>query len=304
MREQPEIAPEIRGLLEELVADPRSSIRLVPRKPLSSWFDSDETVRPREVSGTRLERHLIEAHREELALLLLEASEIAQWKAPVLSHLPLGRDGRPCDPSSVEETWKPRAARASQGANRDACTALLRMCLGEVHPREAPALAQASLGLVPSNRARFYSAAFLPIDRPRSAISLLRRLADHVPARNFRAKILASVAARLCVIGNLSEARESYQESSALDPNEVLAKINSFNLSCFLGDEQSALSDAAEIERRLDGRLQRVFEASAFFREWKGTQGDRSVKNAARVVARIADQVGDPASLLCQAVMA
>src|SRR5262245_40199519 len=109
MNDAPEIAPEIRGLLEELVADPRSSMRLVPHRPLHYWFDSDETIRQREISGTKLERHLLEAHRHELAQLLFEASRIAYWKAPIRCLRQLGPDGRPVPNATAERLWRARA---------------------------------------------------------------------------------------------------------------------------------------------------------------------------------------------------
>jgi hypothetical protein len=133
MKESPEIAPEIRGLLEELVADPRSSMRLVPKRALGSWFDSGETARAREISGTKLERHLIDAHREELAQLLCDAAMISYWKAPIASPLPIGPDGKPHNPASREPHWSLKV-RAAIGLSRDADTDLLRGCLSGVRP--------------------------------------------------------------------------------------------------------------------------------------------------------------------------
>jgi hypothetical protein len=60
MKSVPEIAPEIRSLLEEIVADPRSAIRLVPQRALRTWFDSSETVRASDIVRTNAERHLVE----------------------------------------------------------------------------------------------------------------------------------------------------------------------------------------------------------------------------------------------------
>ena len=92
MKDVPDIAPEIRGLLEEIVADPRSAMRLAPRRALRTWFDTDEMVRASDVVRTSAERHLVEVHREELAALLCEAACISYWKAPVLSNRPIGAE--------------------------------------------------------------------------------------------------------------------------------------------------------------------------------------------------------------------
>src|SRR5262245_49199710 len=111
MKDAPEIAPEIRGLLEEIVADPRSAIRLVPRRALRTWFDTGATVRTSDVVRTSAERHLVEMYREELAALLCEAAWISYWKAPVLSSRPTGVDGKLYNPTEREPDWRRRARR-------------------------------------------------------------------------------------------------------------------------------------------------------------------------------------------------
>jgi hypothetical protein len=211
MKDVPAIDPEIRGLLEEIVADPRSRMRLAPRRALREWFDTGETIRPREASVTKAERHLIEVHREALAELLREAAWIAYWKAPVFAHKPVASDGRLYDPADLEPRWRERArVYIKEPCLQDSLVSLLAECLEGLTPARAHSLAMTSLTLVGNDKTRFYLALSVPWDRPRAALSMLRRLSHHRLPRSFSEKVLSCIGARLCAIDALREARAEY----------------------------------------------------------------------------------------------
>ncbi len=282
MTNAPEIAPEIRGLLEELVADPRSSIRLVPRRPLRYWFDSDETIRPREISGTKLERHILEVHREELADSLLAAARIAYWKAPQFAHWPRDAEGRVFNPDEAESRWRRRGGEPRDAA-RSEDVELLRRCLeGGLHSYDAFSLAKASLGVVPRDEARLYLGITVPWDRPRTAMQMLTRLESRA-CMHIASDAARHVAARLCCVGRLRDAQAKYRLALQVDPGVWVGHLYVFNLSCCLGDRDQAGRQAREADgMKMDGRNERAVlsEALAILRQWF------SEKPALKAVAR------------------
>jgi hypothetical protein len=281
-----EIDPELRGLLEELVADPRSSLRLVPKKPLRYWIDSNEAVRPREISATKLERHLIEAHREELALLLQTASLISYWKAPVLALRPIDDQGEPYDPSTTENTWRSRARVSAPDAEGTA-KEVLAQCLEGIRPNQGVALAQASLALSPNNKTRWYLALAVPWSKPQVAIRILARLRSEYCSNVPLHKTLDSLAARSCVIGCLAEAREIYRESSYAS-NLAFGACYAFNLSCFMDDAAGAKSDVQLLQRtELTGA--ELNEIKRVLHDWAVEQNSADLDIARRVALQFAE---------------
>lgn len=301
MKDVPDIVPEIRSLLEEIVADPRSAIRLAPRRALSTWFDTGETARASQVSQTKAERHLIELHREALAALLCEASWISYWKAPELSCRPVGADGRPYQPTEREPDWRRRAEREVCNSARDHDLGLLRQCLTGIKASEGSALARASLSLIPSDKTRCYVALNAQWNKPRTAIALFSRLAGHAQPARLRPWILISLGAQTCHLGLLSEARDRYRESSALDPGSPFSWGCAFNLSCFLGDEKGAREDAAELGRIVDAPDPRVLELRHLLEKWRETRTETELSKARGVIELIGDRLPGAAKELSKA---
>lgn len=271
MSDVPEIAPEIRGLLEEIVADPRSSIRLAPRRALRSWFERGEPIRTREVAATRAERHLIEAHREALASILRDASRIAYCKAPILAHLPVGLDGGPYDSTRAESRWRDGARSFNARAKEQSCTVeLLRACLEQLEPRMAHPLATAALGLVPCDLNRLLFAFTVPWGQPRTSIALVQRLASHAQTASLRSQACINLGHRWCSIGQLGAARDRYREACAFE-DTIQGRIYAFHLSCCLHDQASALAEASELDD-VATNAPDVVEAVRILREWCATR--------------------------------
>lgn len=299
MKLLPEIDPEVRGLLEEIVSDPRSSIRFAPRKPLKSWFDSGETVRARDVSGTTAERHLIEAHREALAKLLYEGAMIAYWMAPTFSLLPFGDDGRPRLLESEIRAWSSRSRSRLEKTPADLPgTEILRLFAGEMRPTLGLALAQASLGLVPSDRARYGVAVTLPKTRMQTSVKLLRSLKrSHLPVE-LRHRVHESIGARLSNLAQVAAARAAYRDATLENPDSLHGHVYAFNLSCFLGDENAATEEAIEIGSRLACDHPLIHDAGVILRSWWKTQGAKHVEVARHVAARMSGKIPDAAEAL------
>jgi hypothetical protein len=303
MKEAPEIASELRDLLEEIVADPRSAIRFAPRRALRSWFESGETLSGREIDHTRAERHLIEAYREELAQLLLEGARIAYWIAPVFAHRPIGADGVPYDPSQGEPVWKRRAHRSLRSLPPLGGVELLRQCLDGLSPHVALPLARASLVLVRRVASLFCVAATLPRDKPRLSVHLIDRLLDEAPTEN-KSMILRERGARLCALGALREARESYRASSRFDPTSPIEPCYILNLSCFLDDQTAAMEAASELGRLVGPSDPRMEQAREILTAWVSTQADGPRSVARAVASRIVPAVPEVSRPLCRALQA
>lgn len=298
MRYAPEIAPEIRGLLEELVADPRSSIRLVPRRPLRYWFDSDETIRPREISGTKLERHLVEVHREELAGLFLAAAKIAYWKAPMFAHRPRDPEGRPFTADEAETRWRSSASTAT-GLAGFGGVELFNSCLKGVRAQDAFALARAALSTVPGDEARLYVGITVPWSQPRSSLQLLSCL----ESRGSRAEgpnAMRHAAARLCSLDRLHEARQKYVLALRNDPETWVGHLYAFNLSCCLGDRVGAEGDASSMKGWDASKGVVLGETLAILREWFAEREALKAR-AMQTAASIRNSLSHPFVTICEA---
>jgi hypothetical protein len=303
MKDVPEIAPEIRGLMEEIVADPRSRMRLAPRRALREWFDSGETIRPSEVSGTKAERHLIAVHREALAELLREAAWIAYWKAPMYAHKPVGSDGRMFDPLEREPDWVGRAAmHARLARDRDSSTGLLAQALEGLTADQAHDLARTSLSLVGSDRTRCYLALTVPWEGPRTALSVLRRVLNRKHDRTMVDRVLLHVGVRLCAIGDYAKAREAYQ-SAAKGEEALHARSYAFNLSCFLGDERQAIEEGRELSRHATPDSEVLLSLRDLIRTWVKTRNARELACARRVVATASERFSPAAHVLTEAYL-
>jgi hypothetical protein len=300
MKDRPEIEGEIRGLLQEIVDDPRSSARLAPRRPMREWFDGGEAIRAREVDGTAVERHLVAAHREALAAMLLEAAQIAYWQAPILSFRPIGPDAAPYDERAAEVRWRPlvrrRIERTSElGAGVD----LLRACLDGIRADQGHALAQASLSLVPSDAARYYVTRTLPWDRPRTAIALLERLVG-IAQDPWRIAALSSLGARRCSTEEFGLGLKAYREATTRDPQGCVDMICVFNLSCLLEEPASVLATARTLDPLLVGQERSVRMMAELLRTFWRDQNASRRSRAHDMASRLRGSVPERAAILCE----
>jgi hypothetical protein len=242
------IDPELHGLLDEIVADPRSALRLTPRKALSSWLFSDEHLR-RPPSATSAARHLLEAHREALAELLIQASRVAYWKAPSMSIQVGGPHGSRILSVTEEALENSVATEARQNPELDANLSAL---LGTFPLRAEMALdlARASLALVPSDEARYAVAVALPESEPEGAIRILDPLVQRQEKKKnaeLTCRILSTLGRRQAAAKRFASAKSSYSRCRDTTAAAVVLEYCIANLSFYLGDRSSALEAARRI---------------------------------------------------------
>ena len=282
MKRTPLIDPELHGLLDEIVTDSRSALRLTPRKALSSWLFRDEGVRA-PASATSAERHLLEAHREALAELLIQASRVAFWKEPGMAIRVDSAPGARIGSVTEAELRERIGTEARQNPLLDP---VLGTLLGTwpLRAEMAGELARASLALVPSDEARYAVAVALPDAEPAAAIGILEPLvARQEKKRNVELvwQVLASLGRRLASAGRLERALSAYSRCRGLTPLAVLDEYCIANLACYLGDPARA-RDAA---RRIEGDHQAAQYAEKqrlHFAAFAALQGERSLDRARR----------------------
>jgi len=246
MKPHGEIDPELHGLLDEVVGDPRSSLRLTPRTALSRWFDCGDRLRPHD--GTAAERQLLEVHREALAELLIRASRIAYWKAPDMGIVPHRADGSaafpPLDPDELGQKIESRL----RAYPRVGCPELAALVGRGPGRNESLALASAALALVPSDEARHAVAIATPWNQPETALAVLEPLSRRVRAPETRVCVLSAQGARLCSLGRLREALDVYLQCRDLSEISAIQEYYIFNLSCYLEDAEAARVAAQRLQ--------------------------------------------------------
>lgn len=231
MKDLPELDAELSGLLAEIAADPRSRLRLAPKRALKSWYLSDEVTRPRDFDRTKAERHLVAAHRDALAELLLRAARVAYWRKPIYS-IPFDCAGTRQITRELEQGW----TRVRLDGLQDLLSGLL-VAPENILFEHGEALAMASLALAPSDSTRLVLACLKKAGEPRSAASFLDQISG--PLRDPKVYPSAQLEAGSClaIAGDFQGALARYAKAATWSP---LAFLCQFNLYAFSGDRIGA----------------------------------------------------------------
>jgi tetratricopeptide (TPR) repeat protein len=202
---------------------------------------------------SRAERHLVRAHREELALILYHGCQGALLEQPTFNTFfcrkqsPHG-EVKFADPAD----WRSRAARELPWASRisAAAEAAIEEVLAESNePERASRLAMASLNLLPRDETRIW----LGLSLFQGGAWSVARTAFHEVLRG-RPSIANEALAHLnlgsCAfrVGDWSTAREHYALATRVDGVMVPALIFFMSSSILLGEVQ----DAFDASRRLE----------------------------------------------------
>lgn len=304
MKRELEIDPEIRGLLEEITSDPRSALRLAPRRALRSWFERPEPARTSDLATTSAERHLLEAYREEVAEMLCNGARLAFCKAPVWMHRALDSHGHVVDATAAEPAWRLHAARVCKSSSaRPTGKDLLIACLGAIDPRNGFAMAQASLSLIPRDRTRYFLALNAPWDSPHLALAILARLRGSVPLElDLHAGRLE--AARLCTAGRMTRARAIYVELARATASSAIDLCYALNLACAVGDPALALGDGEALNRACSTSDPDLAEAKDLVGKWLLTRSPEDRATSLRTASRVRPRIGGPAEAFLEVFQA
>jgi hypothetical protein len=297
----PIISPELHGLLDEIVKDPRSALRLKPRRALLPWLDSGESVGANPLHASHAEKYLLAAHRDELAKLLAEGAWIRCQEELEFLQTPRRRDGVPVPTSECVAEWKSRRQAVLMGSFASAELSEARTLVLD-DSVSAHVLATASLALAPSDRGRYSLALSLSAADTRSSIRIFQRIAArpvNAMVKSDASNILGAVLARMeCV----ELARDAYLRSFEVRPEANLAIFSLFNLSCFAGDDAGALRYSRVLQQQSGIGDLFLLEAVRIIGRWARNVSRSSNQRAIKTIKRVHGRLSPPALALAGAV--
>ena len=234
---EPAFDPEVVALLQEVARDSGSSLLRLPKGPLSRWVARpEEVVSPRGSHLSKVERHLVEAYREEAAWVLLRAC-IAELK-----HLALVFS------RAKTEQEELRKKAGSMNENPHGLSAELDM-IAKGQELSAGQLAVASMRLSPTDLGRNVLSICLQRNgQNASSIHLLNRLLASTHSLAQKAQAHENLAQAWVADGDYARALECNVLASRLD--ETKARFVAWCLTNALqdGNERSARRSALELE--------------------------------------------------------
>jgi hypothetical protein len=298
----PEIDPELHGLLDEVVTDPRSALRRTPRRALLEWFGNPGSAVARPIDATTAERHLVAVYRESLAELLMTASWLAFHRQPTPRMSPCRSDGSAVDMEVEARRLQISAARAQhlgyERAQAPAARALLDLCLGSFDPSQSASFAEMSLALVPNEFGQVRLALALPASEHVSAIRIFQQAAHDATASHVRKDAHNGLAQRMLACGWPHLARDEYRKAVAEAPHSPEARFSVFNLACWADDRIDAIEESKEIARTCSPEDPRLHDAVAVFRQWGRSCDPSLVVRIRRSALRLAHAISEQAALL------
>lgn len=302
----PEIDPELHGLIDEVVTDPRSALRRTPRRALLQWLGNPDSATARPLDATTAERHLVAVYRESLAEIFRESALVAYYQAPFRSHPRRDVQGRPVPSGPLVDSLRRKICKAEEFGLENAkgptdIAKLLTQCRTDLPHGPANVWANLSVALAPTDFGRFVAALTLPITEHCQAIGILQRLAMEAREPHRRKDIHSQLAVRMAALGWNGLAREQYDQAALNVPESPAAYIiYGFNLSCFLQDDVTAVRHSRTLEL-LDGIEEERFVTSiAILTEWAQEQSSADVMRARRTARRISGKLCPPLARIAE----
>jgi hypothetical protein len=237
------LEPEIEGLIQEIGRDPRSSFFQVerpksPRGLLQAW----DRYSPVSAGWTAAERHLMTAHREDLAFCLRTRVLMESLRLRPLSVFVDHRrsvDDVSSMPSDAE--WRQSASRAVRLARLDdapeADLVVRLLAERELTVEELYDVALITVRLTPNDTAwlRIGLALNLRGD-PHSAIQLLTARERLAGSELMRSYMWDNIGVAYSMLGDHAAAREAYKKACSLGPLRVSPLASLLYQSLLSGD--------------------------------------------------------------------
>jgi hypothetical protein len=235
---------ELRGLLVELAEEPERTVLGTRVRRFNDLLRPDvEVLRPTTGMGF-VEAKLLEAHREELAWLLLQACRIAVDSAPLLA--PRDREGgpKPAGPAFAHRASS-YVALHDQGTHPfGAVTALLRFC---EDPQAIPPmdLAVASMRLVPSGTSKSWVGVHHGLnDEHQRGLRLQESVIHGLTTAMLAGYAWNNVAWHQCALGRLHDSMEAARQASFMAPELARGAAGWFACALQLGEAGEAIEAA------------------------------------------------------------
>lgn len=252
--------PEFEAILREAAAEPGSCLLKVPRpKLLKGLFDRSEPISDRASELSKVERHLLQVYRCEMAWLLRQACLIKLIDGP-RSRLWVSRY-KTAD--EEYERLKPEqlASRVHAARNDDHRTAefspvfgLLFRCTKDPTGDEPTVadLASLSCRLEPTDYARILVAMDLSHrGSPRTAVHLLLNVLERPVSEAVTVSARDTLGVAYAALGDMKSTHRSYTLSCASEHKY----INAWMCRLFFGIQLGLRHDVQESSRRLEELL-------------------------------------------------
>ncbi len=249
--------PELELLLRELAADPRSSLLRVPRSGrIRQLFPAEPLAS--HTGFSKLERHLLQAYRSELALLLRQACQIRLFEKEACA----ARTSRRVSPESFvdvpeESMWRRRAADRSTSPDAglwepDASSLLSRCASDGLEQTTSVELAAASLRLEPTDSARVYAGLGLANQgRMQDSERILRDVMSSRPTYRIASFASMDLGYARSLQGELPAACDAYREASDRWPEHMMASASWLVLAIQVGDRVQARIAASRVDETI-----------------------------------------------------
>lgn len=262
-----EIDPAIEALLADIAGDPGSSLlKMLATQARASLFDPNPSVDRNGVLLTKAEQHLMQAYREDVAVLLRRASLMDVYEDPGTKRF-LHR-GVTVDEDlhiSSRQEWNAQARERLRTcpANADSSHGLelLSKCVQSSRAARPSAtkLALASLRLVPSAEARICLA--LDLWRRKkldSAAQVLCLVIAHSPSDLLTSIAWENLGGVYFSMAHYARAREAYANAAAAHAHRAEPIMCWFLLALGLGRKKEALKAAAALDELIESEHRSV----------------------------------------------
>lgn len=246
--------PEVEALIQEALRDPEA--RLLSADPATGRSKAvgvrglSDPLSPRSPELSKLERHMVQKHRDLIALLLRQAyirSKARAASTRYIWHRSVTVDRELDVPKNG--TWARRVNGASrlpvgESLVRDGVDLLVE---GQTVTSES--LALAALRLAPCDQARLYLAdCWIRKDRWAEAFDVLDDVLANGPSDLHRSYVWEKAAMARWGRGEVEQALEAYRIAASTSEARPVPVGNWFLLACYLANREEALSAAQRLE--------------------------------------------------------
>jgi hypothetical protein len=296
--------PEFEGLLREAAAQPGSCLLKVPRpKVLRGLFERDEPISARASELSKVERHLVQVYRCEIAWLLRQACLIKLIDGPrsrlyVCRYRTVEKEYQRLKPEQLASHVEVTRGDERQTLDIRSAIELLALCTADpsgAQPTVAH-LAALSCRLVPTDHARVLAAMDLSQNRsPRTAVRCLVGVLEHSTTEAIVVSAQCNLGFAYASIGDLPSAHRHYSWACRLDSSCISPWMSRL---CF-GLQLGLLEDVQRCSRWFDEVLPIDHPAlTTFVRSHTQQRHERSwspTRESQRLLAKLSSSLGPAA---------
>ncbi len=317
--------PEVEALLQEIAADPRSSLLRVPRpKVLRGLFErgsraADEPATSARATGlTSAERQLLLVHRCEVAALLREACVLRLFEEPRAAE-EIGRDidVRRRIEIPDEDAWRARARREMDAVTDDSeTTDAYELLLRCVHPADesrwgedassarpsAAQLATSSLRVAAHDSARIcVGVDLIRRDEPRTALRVLESVLAGAPSALHASNAHENVGWARAASGDAPAARDAYRAAALCGEPRPTPLASWLFHALDAADRPDVLDAAARLDELVEPDHPSLADWLKGVRRKRAERGRGPSPATKKLLESLADELGDTSRRIASA---